>query len=147
MKLDRTQDLGRMARIYGTAKPEVGIPSRFYGGERVEDEALRDYLLTLELPQPQISTLVMKQLPDWFKGLLRQDEKLRDLWSGNGKPATTDTSRSGFDYSIARRLLWLGHRNIDDLATILALRPNGSVRQSGKSAQYIMRTIGSALMR
>ena len=86
------------------------------------------------------------ELPDWFEGLLRQDKKLRDLRSGDGKATTTDISRSGFDYSIVRRLLWLGYRNIDDLATILALRPDGSVRQGGKGAQYIMRTIGSALM-
>src|SRR5579872_2392752 len=46
---DSTQDLRRMVRCYGTGKPGVGVVSRFYGRERVEDAALRDYLLGLRV--------------------------------------------------------------------------------------------------
>ena len=50
-KLDNTQDLRRMARVYGTAKPEVGILSEFHGGERVEDAVLRQYLLEVKVQE------------------------------------------------------------------------------------------------
>lgn len=151
-RLDNTQDLRRMVRIYGTAKPHIGIVSRFYGNERVEDERLRDYLLALALPVDQIPAAGTKletaqELPQWFLGLLEQDSRTKELWSGDGKPDGTDISRSGFDYSLVRRLMHLGYRNIDDLSAILALRPNGGVQGSGKRDVYIRRTIANALIR
>ncbi len=147
LKLDKTQDLRRMVRIYGTAKPDVGIVSRFYGQERIEDEALRGYLLRLALPEPEVKKGVLKigsELPQWFQKLLETDKQIHALWSGTGKPGNTDRSRSGFDYSLAKRLIWLGYRNIDELATILALRPDAGVREKGE--QYIRRTIGKAIL-
>lgn len=51
IKLDSTQDLRRMVRVYGTAKPYVGIVSKFYGDKRKEDPKLRDYLLSLDVPE------------------------------------------------------------------------------------------------
>ena len=133
-----------------TAKPDVGIVRRFYGGKRVEDEALRDYLLNLKVPEPQIGKLPLEtraDLPGWFSELLDRDQRTRELWSGSGKPRNTDRSRSGFDYSLVRRLLWLAHKNIDELATILALRPEGAVKKSGEDGRYMRRTIGNALVR
>ena len=69
------------------------------------------------------------------------------LWAGKGKPEETDRSRTGFDYSLVRRLLYMGHRNIDELGAVLALRPEGAVKKSGKDEQYIRRTIANALIR
>lgn len=152
-KLDNTQDLRRMVRIYGTAKPQVGIVSRFYGNERAEDERLRDYLLALELPEDRVPAAIAatlnssREIPQWFHSVLEQDRETRELWSGIGKPQNTDTSSSGFDYSLVRRLLKLGHRNIDDLASVLARRPDGSVQRHGKGDAYIRRTIANALIR
>ncbi len=40
-----------------------------------------------------------------------------------------------------------GYKNIDELATILAVRPDGSVRNSGKDIRYIKRTIANALLK
>jgi hypothetical protein len=148
VKLDKTQDLRRMVKIYGTAKPDVGIISRFYGGERVEDEALRDYLLRMEVAQPHLGGLTLMSaegLPRWFSSLLEIDSRLNELWSGRGKSDGTDMSRTGFDYSLIKRLLNLGYRNIDDLCTILALRPEGAVQKSGKGRQYVLKTIANAL--
>ncbi|MDA2935401.1 hypothetical protein MYX82_13845 [Acidobacteria bacterium AH-259-D05] len=150
VRLDKTQDLRRMVRIYGTAKPDVGIVSCFYGGERVEDESLRNYLLSLKTRERCLGSLVLNtgsKLPDWFQKLLERDRDLRELWSGKGKPQNTDRTRSGFDYSVVRRLLWLGYKNIDELGTVLALRPEGGVKKSGKGEQYITRTIGNALLK
>ena len=84
------------------------------------------------------------ELPELFRNLLKQDEKLRNLWQGHGK-LNGDTSRTGYDYSIARRLLVLGYRDIDNLATVLAVRPDGAVKQAGKDEIYIRRTIASAI--
>ena len=47
VRLDSTQDLRRAVRVYGTAKPGVGVVSQFVGGARHEDSALRSYLLGL----------------------------------------------------------------------------------------------------
>ena len=79
-----------------------------------------------------------------FLQLLRQDEKLKDLWEGNGK-AKGDTSGLGYDFSIARRLLALGYRDVDQIGTVLALRPNGSFQNGNKKEEYLCRTIGKAL--
>ena len=69
------------------------------------------------------------------------------LWNAKGKPANRDTTRTGYDYSLIKRLLWRGYKDLDDLATVLALRPEGAVRKSGKGDQYIRRTIANALLK
>lgn len=154
-KLDVTQDLRRMVRIYGTAKPEVGVVSEFYGKERVEDSRLRAYLLEMKVEsEPMVAPAakagnapVHSNVPVWFRTLLERDDGLRELWEGTGKRAGTDTSCSGFDYSLTSRLLHLGYRNIDELAAILVARPDGAVRSSGKGDSYVRRTIAAALVR
>jgi hypothetical protein len=146
VRLDRTQDLRRMVKIYGTAKPDVGIVSRFYGSERIEDEGMRDYLLNLSLDSPSKDGIrIGQELPDWFTRLLISDPHVKELWEGTGKPEGTDQSRSGFDYSLMRTLAFLGYKNVDELATILALRPDGSARVNGKPESYIYRTIAKAI--
>ena len=120
-----------MVRVYGTAKPSVGAVSRFYGGERVEDERLREYLLEMRVPDrgvvgsTSVRGLVGGELPCWFSSLLEQDAAVQKLWLGEGKPAGLDTSSSGYDHTLVRRLLQLGHTDIGELATILAERPEG----------------------
>jgi len=149
-KLDSTQDLRRVVKIYGTSKPNVGKGSRFYGGERKEDEALKNYLINLKIPETGLEGKLLNlghDLPQWFKSLLIRDSKLQSLWSGEGKPEGQDFSRSGYDYSVIKYLLGMGYKNIDELATILALRPNGGVKGSGKSEQYLRHTIANALLK
>ena len=158
-RVDSTNDLRRIVRCAGTAKPDVGIISEFQGGERIEDIALREYLLSMsideaqKLPIPQDSKVpvfgpqlinVHDELPPLFQNLLQRDEKLRNYWNGNGK-VNGDGSRSGYDYSIARRIIALGYRNLDDLATVLFVRPEGAVRKSGKGEDYVRRTLSKAI--
>jgi len=149
VKLDATQDLRRMVKIYGTAKPEVGIISRFYGDERVEDEYLLEHLLRMEIASrgPKVYLDVGDEIPDSVANVLRSDSEIKQLWEGKGKPQDSDTSRTGYDYSLVKRLLRTGVKNLDDLATVLALRPEGAVKQSGKDERYILRTIGNALLK
>lgn len=158
-KLDSTQDLRRMVKIYGTAKPEVGIISRWlYQGERVEDEALRDYLLGIDLKAEAAQATsysgtnalrlgISAELPLWFQSMLARDKQIRELWEGEGKAEAKDISRSGYDFSLVKLLLDLGYRNLDDLAAILANRPDGDVQGRDKGSQYIKRTIANALLR
>jgi len=159
VSLDRTHDLRRMVRVYGTAKPSVGINSKFYGQERVEDEALAGHLLSLQLQEHSRPVRVggeplygaslisvYDRLPVVVESLIRGDEKLKDLWEGKNKPEHTDTSGSGYDYSIVRRLIVLGVRDLDLLSTAIALRPGSSYRENGKDEQYLRRTVAKALM-
>ena len=44
-------------------------------------------------------------------------------------------------------LLRLGYTNLDELASILALRPEGAVQKSAKGQAYLRRTIENALAR
>jgi len=158
VSLDRTHDLRRMVRVYGTAKGSVGINSKFYGHERVEDEALAVYLLALKLPEQSKPVRIggdplygaslvsiYDRLPVVVESLIRRDEKLRDLWEGRNKPENTDTSGSGYDYSIVRRLIVLGVRDLDVLSTAIAVRPGSSYRENGKDEQYLRRTVAAAL--
>ena len=151
--LDSTQDLSRKFKVYGTSRPEVGVLSRFYGDGRVEDEALRAYLLEMKIPESQTSTWagnsrikMRDSLPEWLPTVLERDRELREPWDGVGKPGDiTDTTKSGYDYSIVRRLLRLGDTDVAELATVLALQPGGGARDKGEA--YIRRTIGNALMK
>jgi hypothetical protein len=155
-RVDATHDLRRMVKMYGTAKPQVGIVSRFLGGERQEDEALATYLLSMNLEngsavadgaKPSFGAALVyikNELPPIFLTLLHKDEKLRQLWEGTGK-MEGDTSGSGYDFSLARKLLACGITDVSDIATILALRPGGSCKASGKGEEYLRRTIAKAL--
>ena len=160
MKMDKRFKLNGMVKMYGTRKPEEGAKmSRFLGGDRVEDEALLDLLLTMEVsPENKSYTgdstgssqfTIGNTVPDWFEQLLISDEVLRKYYEGTGKEEGTDTSGSGYDFAVMSRLRELGQTNqtIDDLATVIATRPNGSVQNSGKGHAYIARTIASALLK
>ena len=72
---------------------------------------------------------------------------MQKLWLGEGKPEGLDTSSSGYDHTLVRRLLQLGHTDIGELATILAERPEGSVRTCGTDEGYIRRTIAATLLK
>ena len=138
-----------MVKIYGTAKPELGIISRIYGNERVENRRLRDHLLRMEIDhrRPKVYLDVRDKIPEYIARVLRTDPEVGRLWEGKGKSQDSDTSRTGYDYSLVITLLRTGVKNLDDLATILALRPEGAVKKSGKDERYILHTIGNALIK
>ena len=69
--------------------------------------------------------LIAEELPEWFMPALHAHKDLADLWENRGKPAGTDRSNSGYDYSIASYLLNLGFTNTDEIATIIKHRPIG----------------------
>jgi hypothetical protein len=147
VRLDSTQDLRRVVRVYGTAKPDVGVVSRFYGRERHEDAGLRDYLLRLpcctQSAAPAVVPLALGDvLPAWFTVLLAEDERLRGLWQGEGK-TRGDVTASGYDFSLVQSLVRLGHADPSELGTILALRPGGCT--SAKRHEYLARTVARAL--
>jgi len=149
-KMDNTQDLRRVVKISGTAKPDVGIISRLYADKRVEEEALKEYLYQLSLPDPKIKGNMLTAghvLPDWFQYLLKSDPQIKALYDGIGKPKGTDCSSSGYDYSLTKHLMQRGHRNLDDLATIIFLRPQGSIQKNGKGEGYVRHTLANALLK
>lgn len=149
-------DISRKIKLYGTAKPGSDRVARWYGGDRVEDDAVRDYLLGLDLAETETPHPIHKpaygptlirvesQVPRVAQTLLDRDRRLRDLWNGEGKTAG-DISRCGYDFSLVRRFMVLGYRDIDGLATILATRPDGAVRQTNRGEDYIRLTLANAI--
>ena len=144
VSVDRTQGLAQRVKVYGTAKLGHRVLSRFYASRRVEDVALRDYLLGLELPRRTTNEHSTRDRPAWLARVLARDELVRDLWNGEGKQ-TGDTSRSGFDFSLIQRLARLGYTHPEELATVLSARGDGAARRKGPA--YIRRTIANALKR
>ncbi len=145
LKLDNTMDLSRVAKIYGTKKPAGRRVSRFYGDTRKEDETLRDHLLNLSLEAREDAPVkIPEALPEEFERLLGRDEEVRQLWQGTGKTGG-DTSNTGYDFSLIKKCINRGITDINHLTTILALRPSGAVRMSGKGMQYIKLTIANAI--
>lgn len=150
IKLDSTMDLRRVAKIYGTKKPLSNSRlSKFYGSLRIEDFVLKEYLLSLDISEPattfQIS--VPDELPSNFKQLLESDKLIQQLWNNEGKTESADVSRSGYDFSLTKECIKKGITDIADLIAVLALRPEGAYRKSGKNEQYIRRTIGNAIFK
>lgn len=149
IKVDSIHDLKRMVKIYGATKPQVGRLSKFYGGERHEDAALRKHLLEMKLKEPTLESKVVESindLPQLFNALLERDHRLQVLWRGQGKSESSDTSRSGFDFSLVKYLLRTGMvTDINDLSAILSKRPNGAVQGSGKGESYLRNTIANAI--
>lgn len=157
MKSDSVFDLRRLVKCYGTAKPNVGIVSKFYGSKRHEDNELRTYLLGMKLEQriPANSSMTpafgprlvnpADDLHEVVRSLIRLDRRLNDYWHNRGK-LSGDTSCSGYDFAVVRRLKTLGVGDIDVLATAIVIRPLGAVRQSGKGEDYVRRTIANALL-
>jgi hypothetical protein len=145
LKLDNTMDLSRVAKIYGTRKPNGLRVSRFYGGPRVEDEGLQNYLLSMPVEkQEDMKILVPRTLPERFAQLLKEDEITRQLWDGEGK-VQGDTSASGYDFSLVKRCLRKGITDVTELSAILALRPHGDVQAKGKGYKYVRLTIANAI--
>jgi hypothetical protein len=140
-------DLSRVAKIYGTRKPDGRRLSRFYGDQRNEDERLKEYLLNLSIEEKCVSPIcVPGEIPENFRTLLKENNIIKELWEGAGK-TDGDTSNSGYDFSLIKKCIKEGVTDIKDLAAILALRPKGAVQTSGKSDQYIRLTIANAIKR
>ena len=86
----------------------------------------------------------MSALPTNFSRLLEQDERVRNLWLGQGKE-TGDLTRSGYEYSLLKGCLARGITDVRELAAILVLRPGGSVEGGPKGEQYIRVTVAKAV--
>ena len=151
--MDRTTDLARVAKIYGTRKPESNAISRFYGDERIEDHSLLEHLLSLPVEQNKGQKSLSKSgfpistydsLTDNFIQLMKAQPDIAELWDGSGKNSG-DTSRSGYDMSLMHACVRNGITDVRELATILALRDNGGVRHNGKGDDYIRTTVMKAL--
>lgn len=158
-KIDPISDLRRVLRIYGTAKPDVGYISKFYGNERVEDEELLVHLQSYDMEQTQpwapgtnsfkpcygpALITIYNETPPLFGSLIKRDKRLRDLYEGTGR-TKGDLSGSGYDLALARRMLALGISDISLVATVLAHRPKGSVQKSGKGESYLRATVARAI--
>ena len=149
IKLDSTMDLRRVAKIYGTKKPSPNARlSKFYGMERIEDFVLKEYLLSLDITETVRGGILLPipdSMPEKFSTLLEHDTRIQKLWNNEGKIETADVSRTGYDFSLARECIKRGITDINDLVSILALRPEGAYQKSGKGDKYLRLTIANAI--
>ena len=156
LKLDDPGSLRKLIKVPGTAKPQTPERvSKFYGTSRVQDDALRQYLLNLTV-QKDASTYnngtcgrlklnIGARNPHSLEELHRRYPHLRDLYEGIGKPDSSDTTPSGYDFAWTVEAIVAGYTNPDDLGTAIANRPGGSVKNSGRGLPYIHRTIANAM--
>jgi len=153
IKMDKTTDLARVAKIYGTKKPGSYDISRFTGDQRIEDNSLLEYLLSLPIEQSKLPKgsqskglpiTTYDSLPMEFSKMIENNLEIARLWEGTGKNSG-DSSRSGYDMSLLHACIKQGITDPRDLATILALRDNGGVKSSGKGDDYIRVTVMKAL--
>ena len=136
--------------VYGVAKPGSRTLSRFYGDERAEDDALRDYLLSMKAQDPRAAPTLVEipeRVPDWFLQVLNDDRQICLLWTGVGKPKRSDTMRSVHDFSLGRALIQGGRTDLKDLAVVVVARPTGGARRRERGDAYVQRTIANALVR
>jgi hypothetical protein len=145
-EIDNTLDLSRKIKIPGTKKPGHTRTSSLEYVNPNPDDTLRDHLLSLDVHPKDDIPLEIKagQLPDRFAALLAQDKLAKDLWNGEGK-TKGDTTRSGYDFSLIQVCLKHGITDLNDLYAILALRPDGAVKGSGKGEKYLRNTIANAI--
>ena len=132
-------------KIYKEAKL-----SKFYGDERIEDLVFREYLLSIDIStryDTKIPFTIPDELPKNFIYLLENDLYIQRLWNNEGKSELTDTSRTGYDYSLIIACIERGITDIKYLFAILVLRPEGAFMKSGKNEQYIRRTIANAIFK
>lgn len=155
LKLDTsTADLCRVAKIPGTGKPGSEHISRLLYADNQPDDGLRKYLLSLPVADnrrsydpvygPSLISIKTDRFQPIVQTLLKTDERLRNLARCEGKREGTDQSRSGYHYSFARRLFVLGVRDVDVIASsiaILAEQQNKMVAE-----EYLRRTVAAALV-
>lgn len=100
----------------------------------------------VELPasSKEIDFKIKDKLPPLFEKLLREDKQIRQLYLGKGKPNESDTSRSGYDFSLLAALIIRGITNPSDLANILMQRPHSKAKDPDGD-KYLKHTINKAL--
>lgn len=155
LRLDDPGPLRRLIKVPGTTKPETPDRiSKFYGTRRVEDEKLRDLLLNMAIQNDAsvpasgnggLRLNIGTEFPSSLEDLIKEHQELHDLWLGKGKPSVSDTSRSGYEFAFVRKAIELGYVDVHGLATALAVRPGGCVKEGGKGLPYIHRTIANAM--
>jgi len=157
---DRVSDAARILRLPGTTNwknPEKPIVSVF---EKMELEIVYDLATIRETvlmfpgatpsdgtPGPTIK--LGAELSEKVQALLAKHARLANLFSGKGKTAIgedgrrLDESGSGYDFSFTLSLARYGIHDPSELATALALRPDGGAKLKG--SDYLSHTVGKVL--
>jgi len=148
---DKCHDRARVLRL--PLSYHCKNPQKIYRLQFVTLEADLQYsILDLLDEWPEVATsrpveiakidhIATAGLSPQIRALMERFIGIRDLWSGIGK-ATGDQTGSGYDYAVARELIWYG-ADPAEVADAIAYR----VQERGKSKPeiYYARTVGRAV--
>ena len=148
---DKCHDRARVLRLplsYHCKNPQKIMRLQFVTLEPQREHSILDLLD--EWPEThnsrpveiaKIDHIATAGLSVQIKALMQRFIGIRDLWSGIGK-ATGDQTGSGYDYAVARELIWYG-ADPKEVADAIAYR----VQERGKTKpeKYYARTVGRAV--
>ncbi|MEM2445886.1 MAG: hypothetical protein QW734_04450 [Candidatus Bathyarchaeia archaeon] len=87
---------------------------------------------------------IPKALPPKFLKLMEKRPEVKALFEGKGKNYG-DTTRSGIDMTLLGIAINAGITDPNELAAIIALRPNAKVKEHPRPEAYLKKTVSKAL--
>ena len=163
VKIDSIFNLSRIIKVIGTLSVKgENTPERPHRLSRSldpfvrrEDKRLLDAILALShdrtdhVNSSADSLKIGATLSTGVRALLDTSQPIAALFEGRGKPVfgpdgkRLDTSSSGYDFSLALKLVQKGVTDPSEIATALWHRPDGAAQAKGK--RYIAATVANAL--
>jgi len=145
LKIDACYDFSRIKRVIGTFNHKAQRQSMFIRKGKRSDKVM-EQILGMEVVVSKVQKkanhikIVYGELPARFKGLLKEDAILSDLWK-NPDPYN---DRSKHDWMLGLRCLEVGIADPQALATILMVNPHGKYRRDMRKS-YIRVTVAKLL--
>jgi hypothetical protein len=148
MKIDPVFELSRILKVAGTlsVKGEIHRRSKFHTPPVFEphpslDQTILDISVAVKDQANVPIAKIGNELPEKFAQLLKNDEWLNIHWNTPNK----NDDASSHDWRLGLLCLDSGIADPNDLATIIALNPNGKIHKKGRDDSYIKITVSELI--